>query len=266
MSLFREKMEMLQQEYLDRAMAIFKVAEERGVVLRLMGAVAVAMHCPKFFNLHKKLGREFTDLDFMSYRRQRESMERLFLDLGYKSVIRDYGYGDRRIFIDPATNLTVDVFMDELRMCHTISFKTRLEVDSPTISLADLLLEKMQIVRINEKDLKDVIVLLREHNVDVTDEETINVDYIAKILSKDWGFYYTVTTNLQKLKDRFLTKFKVLTDEDRSDVDTKVKMILRRINEEPKSLGWKMRARIGTRKKWYEDVEEMYPEVFSNSS
>jgi len=151
----------------------------------------------------------------------------------------------------------VDVFFDKLEMCHTIDFKDQLEVDYPTISLANLLLEKMQIVQLNEKDVIDTVVLLREHDVGEGDVETVNVKYISRLFSKDWGFYYTVTTNLKRIKDEFLPSYN-LPDEDKTTVKDKIDILLERVQEEPKSLGWKMRAKVGAKKKWYRDVEELY--------
>ncbi|NIR86096.1 hypothetical protein GWO13_00380, partial [Candidatus Bathyarchaeota archaeon] len=126
----------------------------------------------------------------------------------------------------------------------------------PTVSLADLFLGKMQIVKINLKDIKDTVVLLREHGIGESDHETLNSKYIAKLLSKDWGFYYTVTTNLRETKERLLT-LKALNKNDASDVRAKIDKLLEIIDSEPKSMGWKMRAKIGTKKKWYEEVEEV---------
>ena len=114
----------------------------------------------------------------------------------------------------------------------------------------------MQIVHINEKDLKDSIVLLAEHEVGDTDSEMVNGRYIAQLLSGEWGFWYTVTTNLKRLKDYI---------QERSDLDTGVKKtvvaridnLLRRLDDEPKTFGWKMRARIGPSMMWYNEVEEV---------
>lgn len=113
----------------------------------------------------------------------------------------------------------------------------------------------MQIVNLNEKDMKDTIVLLREHEVGETEKETVNVGYIVELLRDDWGFYYTVTTNLKRTKD-CLRQFKPLSDQDREDVANKISRLLDAIEKSPKSFKWRMRARIGTSKKWYEDVEE----------
>ena len=143
-------------------------------------------------------------------------------------------------------------------MCHKIDFRKRLLIDYPTISLADLLLEKLQIVEINEKDVKDVIVLLSDHKIGDKDEkETINIEYIADLLSKDWGFYYTVTTNLNKIKKLVDSYTQVLTQNKVEDVKNKIDITLDRIEKKPKSMGWKMRAKIGTKTKWYKEVEEI---------
>ena len=189
-------------------------------------------------------------------------VEKHFIDLGYELRPPSFAAlaARRRIFYDRDRGIVVDVFFDKLEMCHDIDFKGRLEVDYPTIPLAEMLLEKLQIVQITEKDVKDVIILLREHEIGDHDDETINAKYIAKIFAKDWGFYYTATTNLKKIK-QLLGSFNALTDEDKRNVESKIDKLLDIIEKEPKSLGWKMRAKIGTKKIWYRKVEEIeFPE------
>jgi hypothetical protein len=141
-------------------------------------------------------------------------------------------------------------------MCHVVEFKGRLELDNPTITLTDILLEKMQIVKINMKDIKDSIIMLREHEVGHTEKECINLDYLSKILSDDWGYYYTVTTNLSKIKYH-MSEVEGLTEIDKKDVNAKVDTIIRALKDAPKSMKWKMRERVGTKVKWYNEVEEV---------
>jgi len=187
-------------------------------------------------------------------------MKKLFADLGYVPMVSMallFGTGkNRAIYKDESHNRSVDVFFDKLEMCHTLEFKNRLELDYPTIPLSDLLLQKIQIIKINEKDIKDIIILLREHQVGEFEKETVNINYIARLLSKDWGFWYTVTLNLDKTKE-FLAEYKNLADADRKDVETKLDNILKRIEDEPKSIQWKLRSKVGTSKKWYTEVEEL---------
>jgi len=160
------------------------------------------------------------------------------------------------IFHDPAFGRHIDVFYNALEFCHPISFVGRLEIEQYTLPLAELLLEKMQIVQINEKDLIDSIMLLREHPLGDNDLETINTTLITRTLSNDWGFWRTMTGNL-KLLDGKLEQYDVLTDQDRSVVHERINDLLQKIETAPKSLRWKMRARIGEKVKWYKDVEEL---------
>ncbi len=245
---------------INEAVKIAELGESKGIPLRLMGALAIYVHCSdeaKAF--HEALSRQFTDIDFMTTA-DREKVKKFFLEIGYKPRERFMAImaEARHIYEKPELGIHVDVFFNELDMCHKIDFRRRLLIDYPTISLADLLLEKLQIVEINEKDVKDVIVLLSDHKIgDKDEEETINIEYIADLLSKDWGFYYTVTTNLNKIKKLVDSYAQVLTQNKVEDVKNKIDIILDRIEKKPKSMGWKMRAKIGTKTKWYKEVEEI---------
>jgi len=142
-------------------------------------------------------------------------------------------------------------------MNHNIPFTNRLELEPFTISLADMLLEKMQIVHINEKDIIDTIMLLREHEIGYENAaETIDARYIVGLLSKDWGFYYTFTTTLAKVREKTAAT-KELSEDDRADVNRKIQKLADILEKEPKTFAWKMRAKIGTKNKWYKDVEEI---------
>jgi len=161
----------------------------------------------------------------------------------------------RQIFNDKDGNKAIDVFLGKFEMCHVIDYSERLEVDSPTVPPADLLLQKLQIVQTNEKDIQDTIILLCEHEIGKTDKDEINGDYVAKILSNEWGFYYTVSLNLPKIKE-FLDKYP-LTPEDRKTVAERIDKLQSTIEAAPKTFQWKMRAKIGPAKKWYNVVEEV---------
>ena len=120
-----------------------------------------------------------------------------------------------------------------------------------------MLLEKMQIVHINEKDIIDTIMLLREHEIGYENTaETIDARYIAGLLSEDWGFYYTFTANLAKVREKAAAT-QELSEDDRADVNKKIRKLTEILEKEPKTFAWKMRAKIGTKNKWYKDVEEV---------
>ncbi|MBS7655091.1 hypothetical protein KEJ50_01090 [Candidatus Bathyarchaeota archaeon] len=245
---------------IDEAVKIVDLGESKGLPLRLMGALAIYVHSSnEAKSLHEALSRQFTDIDLMTTS-DREKVKKFFLDIGYKPRERFMAImaEARHIYEKPEIGIHVDVFFNELDMCHKIDFRGRLLVDYPTISLADLLLEKLQIVEINEKDVKDVVVLLSDHKIGDDDEkEVVNSGYIAELLAKDWGFYYTVTTNLKKIKTLADSYSQVLTEDKIIDVKNKIDEILNKIEEKPKSMSWKVRAKIGTKTKWYKEVEEI---------
>jgi hypothetical protein len=232
--------------------------ENQDIILRLIGALAFRSHCPRFGYLQDKLGRVFTDIDFASYPRFTKDILRFMSSLGYKEdkqVTQLFGEY-RLLFHDPAFGRHIDIFFNRLDFSHKISFVGRLEIEEITLPLAELLLEKIQIHRINEKDLIDSIMLLREHPIGESDEETINAEIITGALSKDWGFWRTATGNLELL-DEMIHKYQELTDEDRQVVHGRIHDLQERIEAAPKSLKWKTRASIGEKVKWYKDVEEL---------
>ena len=237
---------------------IVKAANERNIHLRLLGAIAFQTHCPKYNYLTSRLRRVLSDVDFAAYGSERNQIEKMMREFGYadQPMVTALFGSQRMIWDNKANGMHVDIFFDKLEMNHNITFQGRLGIDEATISLADMLLEKMQIVRINEKDIVDTIMLLREHKIGGNSPETIDAEYIAKLLSNDWGFYYTFTTNLKKVQDA-LTRYPELTKEDQSDITGKIQDLSARMEKVPKTFGWKVRAKMGPKTKWYKDVEDV---------
>ncbi len=164
--------------------------------------------------------------------------------------------GERSIFDRAEIGLHIDIFWEKLDFCHVIRWTGRLEVDSPSIPLAEMLLEKMQIVQINEKDIIDTIMLLLEHPLGDIDQETINIKRVAELCAADWGLWRTTTMNLGKVRV-IAQGYEQLTPEQKSTIDAQVQKTLVRIEAEPKSMAWRLRSRVGDRVKWYKDVDEV---------
>jgi hypothetical protein len=244
-----------EQKLFDEADSIIRGARERGIVLRLLGALAIRTHCEKFSYIHERAKRNLSDLDMAAYLRQGTEITRYFKDAGYSHSALGAIPGLKRAVFLGEGDLHVDIFYEGLEMCHDIPFKDRLEVDYPTIPLAELLLEKMQIVKINEKDLIDTIMLLREHDISDNDRDVVNGVRIATLCSEDWGLWRTTTMNLDKVT-RYADTFSAVEEEDKKDVHKKVGALLRTIEKQPKTLKWKIRARVGDSKVWYRSVEE----------
>jgi hypothetical protein len=237
---------------------ILQASEEANILLRVIGSLAFQMHCPTFGYLQAALGRAYTDIDFGAYSKQNKQITEMMVKLGYVENREVFiaSEGERAIFDKNSTGLHVDVFYEKLDFCHAIYWKDRLEADSPTIPLTELLLEKMQIVQINEKDVIDTIMLLLEHPFGDVDRETINIKRAAHLCANDWGLWRTTTMNLDKVK-QLAQHYAQLTPEQKLKVESQVNEALARLNNEPKSMAWKLRDRVGDRVKWYKDVDEV---------
>ncbi len=245
-------------EFYRSALDIVEAAKKDNVQLRLLGATAIYYHCPNSASIVDAMNRPLTDLDFVAPSKHNHRIEDLFARLKFepnKHVNTLYG-AHRQIYYDPNNKRQVDIFFDKLSFNHVLELSKRLDVDPFTISLSDLLLEKLQIVKMSEKDAKDVIVLLREHGVKDGAAEDVDTKYISRLLSGDWGFYYTVSLNIKKIRD-YLKGVPFMSPEDKTVVEGRLDELMNRIEAEPKSFGWKMRARVGTKTLWYTEAEDV---------
>ncbi len=250
--------------FIDEAMGILRAAAEAKVALKMLGGLAIKIHSLNDEEFANRLGRsaepgqEYSDIDFATYYKSREEVKKVMESLGYskRPSTMSTSASQRQIYFHPKGWFYIDVFWDKLKAAnHPISFRNRLEVDPISIPLSDLLLEKLQIVSFSRKDLIDTLLLLKAHTVAGKEElETISTDRVAHVLSRDWGFWYTVTTNLQGIGEH-VKEMSVLSSQEASDLSSKVEKLLYAANSIPKSLRWKLRAIIGLRRKWYNPVE-----------
>lgn len=251
--------ENLHLEFVDEALRLVHDAEKQGIKLRILGSIAYRLVCPDYLHLFEGMKRVLTDVDFAAEKQQNQEIREFLINNGYELDEGVYmaSEGARHIYLHPRTKLNVDVFADELFFCHRIPFQGRLDLESPTICTTDLLLEKMQIVEINLKDFKDTIVLLLAHPLSHQQpgSRSIDTDYIVDIMCRDWGFYYTFTTNLKQLPN-YLSEFSSISQKEGDVVRARAQELLDRIEEAPKTMAWKLRAKIGTRKLWYQEVSE----------
>jgi len=208
------------------------------------------MRCPSASR--PPLGRKRVDIDVVGHRKETSKINQLFKELGYKPRERFNAFQvTRLIFNDLANARRVDIFLDVFEMCHKFDFKKRLELEPKTLPLADLLSTKLQIVEINEKDMKDILAILLDHDISTKDGgDTINGEYIARLCAEDWGIYKTFTINLDKIPDY---AERVGVDEEQKKLALgRAEKLRVMIDGAPKSMGWKMRAAVGERRRWYE--------------
>jgi len=237
---------------------IVDAAGAAGVVVRVLGSVGVAMHCPDAATLLPSFQRTYADIDFAAYGRSAKALSGVLTGLGYRDDREIYiaSEGARSIFEDRLRRIHLDVFYDRLQFCHVIPLAGRLEADRPTIPLAELLLSKLQIVRINEKDVVDTILLLLDHPVESGDGEVIDVDRIAALAAADWGLWRTLTQNIEKVV-AMAARYPQLGEAQRLRTTAAATGLKARIDAAPKSMAWRMRDRIGDRRQWWTDVDEV---------
>jgi hypothetical protein len=235
-------------------------AAEQSLLLRITGSVAVHLHCAQHNRLMAELGRRpFYDIDFWGRDRDHQRIDAFFQAQGYlvdpaARGLREWGI-KRQIFGHPETGIKIDVFMDSLVMAHSIKFVDRLALADPCVPLADLLLSKLQIHEITANDLIDLIVLLGEHAIDRQTAGQIDLERLLDVLCDDWGFWYSADRNLALVHDS--VDRPGVDSELAARVQTRVETLRAALNEAPKSRRWRVRAKVGTRKRWYEPVEEV---------
>lgn len=247
------------QQLHDEALEIVAAAGEAGVDLRVVGGVGVRLHCVESAETLARIGRVAKDIDFVVPKEGRKPLRRLLENRGYL-VDRDLLVameGRRYSFSHPTSKIELDVFVERLEFNHTIEIRSRLNHHPLTISLEDLLMQKLQIVRLTGNDLIDISVLLATHRVvtEATSAEEISSNYIAGLLRSDWGFHHTATRNLERMADGTDTAVDlglVLNQmvRDRSQ------QLLHAVGQAPKTMNWRIRAKVGERVQWWEVVDE----------
>jgi len=231
-----------------------ELAHSAGVPLRLLGGVAVRLRASD--GLPHSLTREYKDLDFATTKKGAGDASKLLRDAGYDPHVAFNAMNakERMLFYDDPNQRQVDLFVGSFRMCHEIPLDRRLEVDRGTVPLAELLLTKLQIIELNEKDVRDTVALFHEHDV-TPDDDGVNGPRVAELCGNDWGLWRTITANLGNVRahvDRY-----ALTDEERSRVEGRLDILQATIEEAPKSRAWRLRAKVGERVRWYEVPEEV---------
>jgi hypothetical protein len=232
---------------------IAETAAESDVPLRLLGGIAVALSCPS--SRRPPLQRQYGDIDFATSSVAREAVTRVLQGLGYVPD-REFNtlHGHRRLFFtDPLNRRQVDVFVDGANLCHHIDFRSRLETVPLTLAPADLALLKLQVMETNEKDYLDLCAIFADHELS-EDDVGVNCKYVAELTASDWGLWRTVGI-VSERTERFALQLPGFEAADR--VVDRLRLLRSKLDTVPKSRRWKLRSRVGERKRWYEIPEEV---------
>ncbi|HEY1594892.1 MAG TPA: hypothetical protein VGF74_05835 [Thermoleophilaceae bacterium] len=233
---------------------ILAAAEGQGVVLRLIGGLAVHMRAHP---MPAALARSYGDIDTATVKGQNRPVTDLLTGLGYEAAQQFNALhgASRMLFHDRPNDRKLDVFVDGFELNHAIPITARIDAEQRTIPLAELLLTKLQVVEFTDKDMRDTLALLVRHDVGPSDGETINGDVVAALTAEDWGLWRTTELNLERLREGLGTVG--LDEPEQQLVLARIDALWERIEAEPKSKRWRMRARVGDRKRWYQVPDEV---------
>jgi hypothetical protein len=201
------------------------------------------------------LARSHADIDLATTKTAKDRVVDLLESLGYTGD-REFNmlHGHRRLYFwDERAHRQVDVFVDEANLCHRIQLGRRLEAAPLTLALADLTVLKLQVVETNEKDYLDICAIFADHEF-TADDSGINIPYIVELTSANWGLWRTLRM-VGERSERFAIELPGF--EAGPEVAEKLRRLRAELESSPKSRTWKLRARIGDRKRWYELPEEV---------
>lgn len=238
------------------AKRVVESAARAGLTIRILGGVAVRMQAPSETPV---LPRRIGDIDLAIRQGGWRTLADFLKSSGYvgDDMFNALNGARRLLFFDVANNRKLDVFVGEFEMCHSIQIAGRLEKDPMTIPLAELLLTKLQIVQLTERDLRDIYSIAYHHQISTGDGSEIEADFIADLCAKDWGLWRTCTSTIQLCLTR-LPDYG-LPPEVSDVIAARLSALLKEIERAPKTTRWKLRARVGERVRWYDEPEENLP-------
>ena len=243
------------EDPLTEALVLARAAADAGLGLKLLGGLAVRVLCPDY---PPRLRRD-QDIDFACMAKGRKDVAAWLADNGCEPDRRFNNLnGDRQMYFNAPSGRPIDVMVDRLTMCHTLDFRPSFGRVPFTVDSVDVLLSKLQIIELNEKDARDIVQLLSCLPVGAGAPPAIDTERFGKVLGTDWGWWRTVTGNLDKLPG-LLADSPGLASPTTHDYDPLVQARqLREIADAaPKSVKWKLRAKVGDGVRWYELPEEV---------
>ena len=234
-------------------------AADAGLGLKLLGGLAVRVLTP---DLPPRL-RAGQDMDFACLSKGRKATA-VFLEGSGCVPDRRFNNlnGDRQMYFTAPSGRPIDVMVDRLTMCHVLDFRPGYGRNPLTLDAIDILLSKLQIVELNEKDVRDILHVLGAIPVGAmpvggSAGPAIDVDRFSKLLGSDWGWWRTVTINLAKLPGLVAERPEIAPPSPPFDPVQQSQRLLDIAESAPKSVKWKLRANVGDRMRWYELPEEV---------
>ena len=247
------------EDPLPEAMALAEGAVAAGLGLKLLGGLAVRVLCPDF---PPRLRRD-QDIDFACLSKERKKVAAYLADSGCQADrMFNSLNGDRQMYFTAPSGRPIDVMVDRLTMCHVLDFRSSYGRLPFTLDAIDILLSKLQIVELNEKDARDIFQLLsglpvRPAAAAQPGEVILDTERFGQLLGADWGWWRTVTGNLDKLPGLAAEKPELVPRAAPHDPLEHAARLAEHAHAVPKGMRWKLRANVGDRVRWYELPEEV---------
>lgn len=243
---------------LPEAVALAQNAGRASVGLKLLGGLAVRVLTP---DLPPRL-RAGQDMDFACLSKGRKATAAFLEESGCVPDRRFNNLnGDRQMYFTAPSGRPIDVMVDRLTMCHVLDFRPGYSRLPLTLDAIDILLSKLQIVELNEKDARDTFQLLSGLPVNapgrVADTPFLDTDRFGQMLAADWGWWRTVTGNLDKLPSLAANSPHLIPAGAHYDALAQAAQLAELARSVPKGMKWKLRANVGDRVRWYELPEEV---------
>jgi hypothetical protein len=246
----------------DEARRLLAAADAGATALGLIGGMGIRLLLGE--RMEPSLRRPVGDLDFVTTRRAGAAVEALLAVHGWEPEQRfNTLNGARRLlFNEPAGERRVDVFVGGFQMCHALPLAERLQGGGEVLPGAELALTKLQIVALNAKDRGDLYALLLACEIAEDDVHcgapAIDARRLAVLAGADWGLHHTLELNLARLRQGLAeTPLAPLAPQQRELVERRIAELAGVLDRAPKSRAWRLRARIGERRRWYEEPEEI---------
>lgn len=235
--------------------ALIGALADRGIQVQVTGGAAVALLVPSAPDVWSRAERPSpADIDVLARGRERMRLARSLKELGWEAdEHRNAIHGRvRHMYVSPR-GMRLDVFFDALRMCHEIPMSSHPHPQTSAVPPEDLLLHKLQVVELNQKDIVDITILLLASG---RKEVELSAERVAARTGRDWGLWMTVVGNLDRLASD-TAQFHWLTAAEADIVSRQGSALASQLRSSPKSPRWRLRSFVGTRVQWYEDVEEV---------
>ncbi len=229
---------------------LIESAKNSQVSLCAIDPVSIWQCCPQ--TRHLVAAPEKRHLDFVCRAADSASVTRMLERLGYQANQRfNAMYATRRLnYLHSMRDISVDIYLDAFEMYHRLDLTALLAAQATVLPETPLALIHLQLVEISDAALGDLCAVLLEHDLSIGPEnEKIDASYVTRLCADDWGWYKTVTMNLDRLVAFAQAK---LSSTESSTVGERARRLKQSIESASKSLRWQTRARLGEGVRWYE--------------